>query len=103
MYVLTFDVFYVEEMMEKWGCSWVKVDMTNEKQVQRNMCVSSYFCTFTLMLELKVRLELEKAKTSGNERVVLWMETPSNPLCKVVDIACLIKLAKGKRCNQSSY
>lgn len=60
------------DVMENLGVSWTPCDMTNISDVTD--CVKS---------------SLERG-----EKTMLWLESPSNPLCKVSDIQELSKLAK---------
>ena len=52
------------EIFSKWGMSHENVDMTDLQSLT---------------------IKLEEA-TKRNQAVLLWLETPSNPLCKVTDI-----------------
>jgi len=59
------------EIFSKWGMSHENVDMTDLQSLT---------------------IKLEEA-TKRNQAVLLWLETPSNPLCKVTDIHKVTQLA----------
>lgn len=61
------------EVLSKWGLTFEKIDMTN--------------------IDL-VKEKLSNLKSPEKAKVILWLETPSNPLCKVTDIVRISKLAK---------
>jgi cystathionine gamma-synthase len=55
------------EIFSKWGIKYEKVDMTDLKLV-------------------KDKIESLKSKAEDYSKILIWLETPSNPLCKVSDI-----------------
>lgn len=61
------------EIFALWGLTYEKVDMTNHSLVTE---------------------KLKECQLKGSKKVVLWMETPSNPQCKVTDIQGLSQIAK---------
>ncbi|GMI47164.1 hypothetical protein TrCOL_g9882 [Triparma columacea] len=61
------------DVMENLGVSWTPCDMTNISEVTD--CIET--------------------SLARGEKTMLWLESPSNPLCKVSDIRELSKLAKG--------
>jgi cystathionine gamma-synthase len=65
VYVIILQIF------QKWGVTFEKVDMTNHEVVKDRL-----------------------SNHQNNNPVVLWLETPSNPLCKVTDIFKLSKISK---------
>jgi cystathionine gamma-synthase len=62
-------------VLETCGIQWQAIDMTNEEAVHSAL------------------LQQTSNKINKNN-VMLWLETPSNPLCKVSDIKRLSSLAK---------
>lgn len=63
----------VYSLSENWGLPFVAVDMTDLQ---------------------KVIVALERAFADAKTtRVLLWMETPSNPLLEVTDVSAVLKLA----------
>lgn len=61
------------EIFRHWGMTFEKVDMTNHALVEDR---------------------LKNFSTMGKKRLILWMETPSNPQCKITDIEHLTRKAR---------
>jgi len=57
----------LKDIFAKWGGSYEQVDMTNTSSVLDRIATAA----------------------RADKRVLLWMETPSNPQCKITDIARL--------------
>lgn len=64
----------LSEVFQEWGMSFEKVDMINHNKV-------------------KERLEILRAERNP-KKVIMWIETPSNPTCKFADIEKLSTLAR---------
>ena len=64
----------MQSVFSLWGMTSEKIDMTNHSAVAKS-------------------LELIK-QNDPNKKIILWLETPSNPQGKVTDIETLSKLAK---------
>lgn len=73
------------EIFQPWGVTFEKVDMTDPKKV-------------TERLE-EARKEFSQ---SPEKKLIFWIETPSNPTCKVTDIARLSELVHGLFPNQQA-
>lgn len=67
VYVILLQIF------DKWGVTYEKIDMTNHLQIEE-----------------KLRLIAQQSQ----KNVILWLETPSNPLLKVTDIEKVCKISK---------
>ena len=78
-------VVLLTDVFSKWGVTFEKVDMTNHAAV-------------------KDRLDaFHKANATHKRPLLFWMETPTNPKCKVVDIAKLSKLVKTTIGEEDSF
>lgn len=81
--ILPVDLYYgihavLVEVFQQWGVTFEKIDMTDHHKVVE--CLE------------KVKKSFSK---DGNERkLIFWIETPSNPVCKVSDIAKLSALVR---------
>lgn len=64
-----------QDIMKPWGMTNEQIDMSNLGQVE---------------------LALDKAFENGQHKVVLWLETISNPSCKLSDFATISEMAKAK-------
>jgi cystathionine gamma-synthase len=62
------------EVLKPWGLTFEKIDMTNHILVEKKL--------------------IERKSYSGQQKTIVWLETPSNPQCKVTDISYISKLAK---------
>ncbi len=67
-------VVLLAEVYAKWGITFERIDMTNHNEV-------------------KTRLDAYVKEHLGRP-LLFWIETPTNPMCKVMDIAKLSKMAK---------
>jgi cystathionine gamma-synthase len=63
------------EVFSLWGLTYEKIDMTDANLVQQ-------------------KVQDFAMDSTHQKRLMLWMETPSNPQCKVTDIAGLCALVK---------
>lgn len=70
-------IVLVKEILSQWGLTYEKIDMTNHNEVQ-----------------LALLQGQERLNKNESNKIILWMETPSNPKCIVTDINELSKLAK---------
>ncbi|RYH16760.1 PLP-dependent transferase [archaeon] len=78
-------VVLLTDVFSKWGVTFEKVDMTNHNAV-------------------KERLDaFHKDSAASHRPLLFWMETPTNPKCKVVDIAKLSKLVKSTIGEENSF
>ena len=68
----------LRSVFDRHGVTWCSIDMSDLGQVRDALVRSS-------------------SKGLGKNNVILWVETPSNPLCKVVNIRALCDLAKELR------
>lgn len=50
------------------------------------------FCDFTDINQVEIALK-------NNKIDAIWIETPSNPLLRIIDVAAIVKLAKQYRCK----
>mmetsp|Transcript_14659 Transcript_14659/g.22125 ORF Transcript_14659/g.22125 Transcript_14659/m.22125 type:complete len:422 (+) Transcript_14659:45-1310(+) len=69
-----------KDLLSQWGMTMEKLDMTNHNLVKK-------------------RLEYT-AELDNTRPVLLWLETPSNPQCKVSDIASLVSMARNALCDR---
>lgn len=69
VYVLLIEIF------SKWNVKFEKIDMTDHKLINQ-------------------KLQGLKVDADKYSKVLIWIETPSNPLCKVTDIPKIVELSK---------
>lgn len=81
------------EVFSKWGLTFEKIDMTDHKLVKKKL-TSYAAATEVSEVGSTNKQEVNSEQSTTKKKIILWLETPSNPLCKVTDIQTLSTMAK---------
>ena len=79
------------EVFSKWGLTFEKIDMTDHKLVNKKL--TAHAATEEARVDSEKK-DVSNEQSISRKKIILWLETPSNPLCKVTDIQSLSAMAK---------